>query len=72
MALIAVGIAGLVIRVIARTGPEDMLAGLVQVSREASDKIIITSDEFEAELVRLGDENTGYAWFIYDEPVFVR
>ena len=71
MALIVVGIAGLVIRVIARTGPEDTLAGLVQVSREASDKIIITSDEFEAELVRLGDENTGYAWFINDEPVFV-
>ena len=32
MALIVVGIAGLVIRVTARTGPEDTLAGLVQVS----------------------------------------
>lgn len=70
MALIAVGIAGLIIRVVARDGPEDTLAGLVQVSTEASDKITITNAESEAELVRLGDQSSGYAWFINDQPVF--
>ena len=70
MALIVVGIAGLIFRVAARTGPENTLAGLVQVSPEASDKISITSDDSEAELVRLGDETTGFVWFIDDQQVF--
>ncbi|MDP6514643.1 MAG: DUF4340 domain-containing protein [SAR202 cluster bacterium] len=70
IALIAVGLAGLVFRVVARTGPEHTLAGLVQVSTEASDRITISNDEFEAELIKLGDDTTGYAWFIDDKPVF--
>lgn len=70
MALIAVGIAGLIIRVVARTGPEETLAGLVQVSAMASDKIIITDGDAQAELVRQGDEALGYAWYIDSQPVF--
>ncbi|MCH8309893.1 MAG: DUF4340 domain-containing protein [Chloroflexi bacterium] len=70
MALIIVGVAGLIIRVASRAGPENTLAGLLQVSPEASDKIIITNEDFEAELVRLGDETTGFTWFIDDQQVF--
>lgn len=70
IALIVVGLAGLIIRVIARSGPEHTLAGLVQVSDKASDKIIIEDGESRAELIRLGDDNTGFAWFIDDQPAF--
>jgi hypothetical protein len=71
MALIAVGIAGLVFRVVDRTGPENTLAGLVQVSPQASDKIEISSDESTAELIRSGDDTLGYQWIIDDQIAFV-
>ncbi|HJO83797.1 MAG: DUF4340 domain-containing protein [SAR202 cluster bacterium] len=70
MALIAVGIAGLVFRVVALGSDETVLEGLVQVSSEASDKVVIQHGERMTELIRLGDTETGYGWFADDEAVF--
>jgi len=72
MALIAVGLAGLVFRIFAAGSDEITLRGLVQVSSEASDKILIhdRESETETELVRLGASDTGFAWFVEDQPIF--
>ena len=70
MALIAVGLAGLIFRIVAAGSDEITLRGLVQVSSEASDKVLIRDQDSETELVRLGASDTGFAWFIGDQPVF--
>ncbi len=70
MALIAVGVAGLAFRIVALGSDETILEGLVQVSSEASDKVVLRSGAVETELIRLGDTETGYAWLVDDQPVF--
>ena len=69
MALIVVGIAGLVFRIVAGGSDEDILEGLVQVSSQASDRVLVEGDGFTTELQRLGEAEQG-AWFVDDQPVF--
>ncbi len=69
MALIIVGVAGLVFRIIAAGSDEIILEGLVQVSSEASDRVLVEGDGFSTELQRLGEAEQG-AWFVDDQPVF--
>ena len=69
MALIAVGIAGLLFRVFAAGSDEVILEGLVQVSSQASDRVLVEGYGFTTELQRLGDAEQG-AWFVDDQPVF--
>ncbi len=69
MALIAVGVAGLVFRVVAGGGDEIVLEGLVQVSSQASDRIVISFEDDRTELSRLGEAEQG-AWFVDDQPAF--
>ncbi len=69
MALIAVGIAGLVFRIVAGGSDEVVLEGLVQVSSQASDRVLVEGDGFTTELQRLGEAEQG-AWFVDDQPVF--
>ena len=70
MALIAVGFAGLVFRIFAAGSDEITLRGLVQVSSEASDKILLRDQDSETELVRFGASDTGFSWFVEDQPIF--
>ena len=70
MALIAVGVAGLIFRVIAAGSDEIILEGLVQVSQQASDRVLVMGDEKQTELVRLGDAEQA-TWFVDDQPVFI-
>ncbi len=69
MALIAVGVAGLVFRIIAAGSDEVILEGLIQVSSQASDRVLVEGDGFSTELQRLGEAEQG-AWFVDDQPVF--
>ena len=69
MALILVGIAGLVFRIVAGGSDEVILEGLVQVSSQASDRVLVEGDGFTTELQRLGEAEQG-AWFVDDQPVF--
>ena len=71
MALIVVGLVGLIFRIVAAGSDEITLRGLVQVSSEASDKVVIRDQDRETELVRLGTSDTGFAWFVDDQPIFV-
>ena len=70
MALIAVGVAGLIFRIFAAGSDEIILEGLVQVSQQASDRVLVADGEKQTELVRLGDAEQG-AWFVDDQPVFL-
>ncbi len=69
MALIAVGIAGLVFRVVAAGSDEVILEGLVQVSSQASDRVLVEGNGLTTELQRLGEAEQG-SWFVDDQPVF--
>ena len=70
MALIAVGVVGLIFRIVAAGSDEITLQGLLQVSAVASDKIVIRHQELETELVRIGDSDTGFEWPVDDQPIF--
>ena len=69
MALIAVGIAGLVFRIVAAGSDEVILEGLVQVSSQASDRVLVEGNGLTTELQRLGEAEQG-SWFVDDQPVF--
>lgn len=69
MALIIVGIAGLVFRLFTSGSDEIILEGLIQVSSQASDRVLVEGNGFTTELQRLGDAEQG-AWFVDDQPVF--
>ena len=70
MALIAVGVAGLIFRVVSAGSDEVILEGLVQVSPQASDRVLVSGGDKQTELVRLGDAEQA-SWFVDDQPVFV-
>ena len=70
MALIAVGVAGLIFRVFSAGSDEIVLEGLVQVSSQASDRVLVAGDDKQTELVRLGDAEQA-SWFVDDQPVFI-
>jgi hypothetical protein len=70
MALIAVGVAGLIFRIFAAGSDEIVLEGLVQVSPQASDRVLVAGGGSQTELVRLGDAEQA-AWFVDDQPVFL-
>ena len=69
MALIAVGVAGLAFRVVSAGSDEVVLEGLIQVSSQASDRVLVEGDGNQTELQRLGDAEAG-AWYVDDQPVF--
>ncbi len=70
MALIAVGVVGLIFRIFAAGSDEVTLRGLVPVSPESTEEILIRDGELETELVRFGTTDTGFAWFVDDQPIF--
>jgi hypothetical protein len=70
MALIAVGVAGLIFRIFAAGSDEIVLEGLVQVSPQASDRVLVAGGDSQTELVRLGDAEQA-SWFVDDQPVFL-
>ena len=70
MALIAVGVAGLIFRIFAAGSDEIILEGLVQVSQQASDRVLVADGEKQTELVRLGEAEQA-TWFVDDQPVFI-
>ena len=69
MALIAVGVAGLVFRIVSAGSDEIILEGLIQVSSQASDRVLVEGGGKRTELQRLGDAEQG-AWYVDDQPVF--
>ena len=69
MALIAVGVVGLAFRVISSGSEAVILEGLVQVSQEASDRIVVEGDGSLTEIQRLG-QGEQVAWFVDDQAVF--
>ena len=69
MALIAVGVAGLLFRVIAGGSDETVLEGIVEVSEFSSDHIVVEGTGLQAEIVRLGEPEE-QKWFVDDQLVF--
>jgi hypothetical protein len=71
-ALILVGVVGLIFRIVAAGSDEITLRGLVQISSEASDKIVIRDQDggTETELVRIGSADTGISWVVDHQPIF--
>ena len=65
VALIAIGIAGLIIRAVSSGSDELVLSGLLPLPRDVIDKVIVRSEESEAELIRIGD-----TWVVGGNPVF--
>lgn len=65
MALIIIGIAGLIVRAITTESDELVLAGLLPVATDVVDKVVIKSDTSEIELKRTGD-----VWRIGNVPAF--
>ena len=55
VALIAVGMAGLIVRVASSSSDERVLSGLLPLAQDVVDRVTISSDQSEAELVRIGD-----------------
>lgn len=70
MVLIAVGVIGLIFRIFAAGSDEVTLQGLVPVSQESTEEILIRGHESETELVRFGSTDTGFTWFVDDQPIF--
>ncbi len=69
MALVAVGIAALVFRIVSTESEAVILEGLLQVSEQASDRILVEGGDSYTELQRYGDSEQA-AWFVDDQPVF--
>ncbi len=69
MALIAVGIAGLLFRVIAGDSDEIVLEGIVEVSQFSSDRILVEGNGLQTEIQRLGEPEE-QKWFVDDQLVF--
>ena len=69
MALIAVGVAGLLFRVIAGGSYEIVLEGIVEVSEFSSDRILVEGDGLQTDILRLGEPEE-QKWFVDDQLVF--
>ena len=65
MALIAVGIAGLIVRAVSSGSDELVLSGLLPLSQDVVTRVEIRSQESEAELIRIGEN-----WSTGTHPVF--
>ena len=66
MALIALGIAGLIGRVVS-SGPDELvLSGLLPIDPTVITKVTVKLEDSEAKLVRIGD-----TWTIQNQPVFL-
>ncbi len=66
IALIAIGVAGLIGRVVSSDSDQIVLSGLLPLAQDVVDRLEIKSDESRAELIRQQD-----TWFVGNEPVFV-
>ena len=66
IALIAIGVAGLIGRVVSSDSDQIVLSGLLPLAPEIVDRMEIMSDESGAELIRQQD-----TWFVANEQVFV-
>lgn len=62
IALISVGLIGMVIRIASSSSSDLVLSGLLPVSPEVITKVTLESSESKAELIRTGDDKTGYTW----------
>ena len=65
MALIAVGVVGLIYRVVTSGSDELVLSGILPISQEIVTKVTIRSEESETSLIRSGD-----SWRVGAQPVF--
>ena len=65
LALIALAIAGVIVRLVSAGGGDETLSGLLPVQRDVIDRVTIRSTTSEAILVRRGD-----AWTIGTHPAF--
>ena len=65
MALIAVGIAGLILRAVSSSSDELVLSGLLPLARDIVNRVEIRSQDSETELVRIGEN-----WTTGTYPVF--
>lgn len=65
IALIAIGVAGLIGRVVSSDSDQIVLSGLLPLAQDIVDRMEIKSDESRAELIRQQD-----IWFVGNEPVF--
>jgi hypothetical protein len=66
IALIAIGVAGLIGRVVSSDSDQIILSGLLPLAQDVVDRMEIKSDESGTELIRQQD-----TWFVGNEPVFV-
>ena len=66
MALIALGLAGLIGRVVSSGSDELVLSGLLPIDRSFINRVTFKSEDSEAKLERSGD-----VWTIRNQPVFV-
>ena len=56
VALILLGVAGLILRIISPTANESVLSGLLPISRDVIDRVQITSRDTEVELTKIAGE----------------
>ena len=66
MALIAIGVAGILYRVISSGGTDFTMQGLMPITPDVIDRIEISASGQQAELVRMGDED----WRVGKNPAF--
>ena len=66
VALIAIGVAGLIGRVVSSDSDQIILSGLLTLAQDVVDRIEVQSDESGVQLVRQQD-----TWLVGTEPVFV-
>ena len=66
MALIAIGVAGILFRVISSGGNDFTMEGLMPITPDVIDRIEISKSGERAELVRMGEEN----WRVGKNPAF--
>ncbi len=65
IALIALAIAGVIVRLVSAGGGDETLGGLLPIQRDVIDRVTIRSTETEARLVRRGE-----AWTVGTHPAF--
>ena len=66
MALIAIGVVGILFRVISSGGDDFTMEGLMPITQDVIDRIEISNSDERAELVRMGEEN----WRVGKNPAF--
>ena len=71
IALISVGLIGMVIRIASSSSSDLILSGLLPISPEVITKVTLESSESKVELVRTGDDKIGYNWRVGAYEAFI-